>query len=97
MAKIDIKDNITFKSQGKFTLLDELEAQNLDVNYNCRTGFCGACKTKVLKGSVEYLRDPLYKLQNNEILTCCSRAKEDLAIAFDDKVNVFQSAYAITL
>ena len=97
MTKIDIKDNITFNSQGKFTLLDELEAQNLDVNYNCRSGFCGACKIKVLKGSVEYLRDPLYKLKKDEVLTCCSRAKDDLSIAFEDKVDIFQSAYAITL
>ena len=97
MPKINLLDNDSFESLGKATLLEELEAQNLDVNYNCRSGFCGACRVKLVKGEVETIQKPVCRLAEDEILSCCSRANEDVELAFDQKVNLFQSAYSLTI
>ena len=97
MPKVTIQKGQSFTTGEKFTLLDELEAQDLDVDYNCRAGFCGACKTTLHKGEIEQVRDSMYRLKENEILTCCSRAKSDCEISFDKKVNVFQSSYSLTI
>ena len=40
------------------TVLETLERNNIDVDFNCRQGFCGVCRTKLLSGQVEYKLDP---------------------------------------
>ncbi|MDD7983342.1 class I ribonucleotide reductase maintenance protein YfaE [Lentisphaera marina] len=97
MAKIHIEDKHCFEAQGDISLLEELEAQNLDVNYSCRSGFCGACKATVVKGDVEHLESSMCKLAKDEILTCCSKAMGDIELSFKEKVNIFQSAYALNI
>ncbi|WDE97977.1 2Fe-2S iron-sulfur cluster-binding protein [Lentisphaera profundi] len=97
MAKIYIEDNLCFEAQGKTSLLEELEAQDLDVNYSCRSGFCGACKATVIKGDVENTESSMYKLAKDEILTCCAKAIGDVELSFKEKVNIFQSAYALNI
>ena len=36
------------------TLLDALEKHQLEVHYHCKSGFCGACRSKLKSGSVRY-------------------------------------------
>ncbi|GAB3016243.1 class I ribonucleotide reductase maintenance protein YfaE [Bowmanella dokdonensis] len=62
------------------TLLESLEAQQVDVHYHCREGFCGACRTKLLEGEVEYVTDPLAFIDDDEILPCCCVPVSDLKI-----------------
>lgn len=57
--------------QTDSTLLESLEAAGLDVHFHCRQGFCGACRTKLLEGEVEYKIDPLAFIDDDEILPCC--------------------------
>ena len=97
MPKVNIDNKFIVETQGKRSLLEELEEQNLDVNYSCRSGFCGACKATVVNGSVEKTENTMCKLAENEILTCCSKAEGDLELTFKNKVDIFQSAYALNI
>ena len=53
------------------SLLESLEAQNIDVQYQCREGYCGSCRARLLKGDVHYTEEPLAWVDDDEILLCC--------------------------
>ena len=53
------------------TLLEGLERAGIEVHYHCREGYCGACRTKMHAGQVEYVTDPLAFIDDDEILPCC--------------------------
>nr|WP_244903100.1 class I ribonucleotide reductase maintenance protein YfaE [Lacimicrobium alkaliphilum] len=65
---------------SKCSLLDSLESHQLEVHSHCREGFCGACRTKLIHGEVEYITDPLAYIDDDEILPCCCVPKSDLVI-----------------
>jgi len=62
------------------SLLAVLESHNLSVEYQCREGYCGSCRTRLLKGEVCYAARPLAFVQEGEILPCCCRAQGDIEI-----------------
>lgn len=62
------------------TLLEALEQAGLETRYHCRSGFCGACRTTLIKGEVKYINDPLAYMRPNEILPCVCKAATDLEI-----------------
>jgi len=72
--------NITFVRSGvqtewthqSGTLLETAEASGLKPNYNCRSGKCGACATRLVSGAVHYKRTPLITPAKGEVLTCCA-------------------------
>lgn len=57
--------------QADKTLIESLENAGLEVHFHCRQGFCGACRTKLSEGDVEYSIDPLAFIDDDEILPCC--------------------------
>ncbi len=61
-------------------LLTTLEAHNLSVEFQCREGYCGSCRMRLLKGEVAYAETPLAFLQQGEILPCCCLAKGEIEI-----------------
>ncbi|MGS0681625.1 class I ribonucleotide reductase maintenance protein YfaE [Shewanella sp. 125m-7] len=58
-------------NQQQQTLLEALEFKKVQIFSECRSGFCGQCKTKVISGKVSYIRDPLVTLEADECLPCC--------------------------
>lgn len=64
----------------KSTLLETLERHNVETPSHCREGFCGVCRTQLLKGQVEYTLDPLAYIDDDEILPCCCRPISDIEI-----------------
>jgi len=62
------------------SLLAGLERTNHAVEYQCRSGYCGSCRVKLLSGSVTYRECPLALILPNEILTCCCTVIEDIHI-----------------
>ncbi|RTE87304.1 MULTISPECIES: class I ribonucleotide reductase maintenance protein YfaE [Gammaproteobacteria] len=62
------------------TLLEALEQAGVETRYHCRSGFCGACRTTLISGEVEYINDPLAYMRPQEILPCACKAKTDLEI-----------------
>lgn len=67
-------------TQQHGSLLQALEAKKVRIFSECRRGFCGACKTKVLSGSVSYLTEPLADLNTDECLPCCCIPNDDLEL-----------------
>lgn len=77
---IVVKSHGEFKQQTRRTVLESLEVNNIEVHTSCREGFCGACRTKLNKGSVKYTTEPLAYFEDNEILPCCCVATSDIEI-----------------
>jgi ferredoxin len=77
---ITIKQHESVPCLAGKTLLESLEQQNIALHYHCREGFCGACRSKIISGQVEYLTDPLAFIDDDEILPCCCKALSDIEI-----------------
>ena len=54
------------------SLLDFAESQGLSPDYGCRSGQCGSCKTRVLKGRVSHSPQVSVPLADDEALLCCA-------------------------
>ncbi|OUR68850.1 hypothetical protein A9Q73_03365 [Bermanella sp. 47_1433_sub80_T6] len=61
-------------------LLESLEAQDVQVHYECRDGYCGACRTDLIEGEVAYLQEPMAWINQGEILPCCCVPKTPLKL-----------------
>lgn len=65
-------------NQQQQTLLEALEQKRVSTFSECRSGFCGQCKTKVISGSVSYITEPLVSLEADECLPCCCVPETDI-------------------
>ncbi|NMH61084.1 class I ribonucleotide reductase maintenance protein YfaE [Alteromonas ponticola] len=77
---IDVVDVGCATSSSDKTLLESLETANIEIHFHCREGFCGACRTQLIEGEVDYTTDPLAYINDDEILPCCCIAKSNLKI-----------------
>lgn len=68
---IDVVDVGTVTATTEDTLLTSLEKAGVRAQFHCREGFCGACRTTLLAGEVDYTTDPLAFIDDDEILPCC--------------------------
>lgn len=57
---------------GAGSLLEFAEASGLKPEFGCRAGACGACKTRLVAGSVAYTRETSAAHADDEVLICCS-------------------------
>ena len=83
MFRIDV-DNINGKTEslyvyGDESILTELEANNILVNYSCRQGHCGSCILQLVSGDVIH-QECLVPLSKGEILACQSKPVTDIKI-----------------
>jgi len=75
-----ITEDLIFHLEESETLLEGLERTGHKVEYQCRSGYCGACRVTLRSGSVDYINTPLAYLRQDEILPCCCRALEPLVV-----------------
>ncbi|HEJ9094503.1 TPA: class I ribonucleotide reductase maintenance protein YfaE [Serratia odorifera] len=61
-------------------LLEVLELHDVQVEYQCRSGYCGACRLKLVKGEVAYQQQPLAFINDGEILPCCCMPLADIEL-----------------
>lgn len=78
--RIDIVNMECISSIPDKSLLESLEAAGIACHYHCRDGFCGACRTKLLSGTVDYLTDPLAFIDDDEILPCCCYPTSEIKV-----------------
>lgn len=81
-VKLNIDGHI-FRGNNQQTLLEQAETAGVEINYNCRAGFCGACKVTLTSGQVEQPDVPALlpqERQQGKILACCCIPKTDLKI-----------------
>jgi len=62
------------------SLLELAEACDVPVRWSCRTGVCHTCETALLSGTVSYAPDPVDDPADGDVLICCSRPREQLAL-----------------
>ena len=55
------------------TLLELAEQHGITAPYSCRSGACGTCSVKVIKGAVEYFDPPIAKLEPDCALICSAK------------------------
>ncbi|TWT43425.1 2Fe-2S iron-sulfur cluster-binding protein [Botrimarina hoheduenensis] len=74
-----VGSQVRFTSAGPFrwegdypSLLELAEARGIPVASGCRAGNCGACRVRVLKGSVTALRSTSVAIGEGECLACIS-------------------------
>ena len=70
------------------TLLELAEARGLDPPFSCREGTCGTCRTRLIEGSVTYVKEPTAHVADDEVLLCCAVP----AMAQDETENRIQLA-----
>jgi ferredoxin-NADP reductase len=77
------RSNKRLAGVGTRTVLELAESQGIAIPYDCRSGVCGQCKTRLLSGSVvmaaEDALDPLDRA-NNMILACQARCRDDVVV-----------------
>jgi ferredoxin len=61
-------------------LLDTLERHGHQLEYQCRSGYCGACRTPLLAGKVHYPEPPLAFVEAGQCLPCCCRPVGDITL-----------------
>ena len=59
-------------SAGDPTVLETAEAHGLTPDFSCRSGSCGSCATRLLKGKVSYRTPITAEHAEDEVLICCA-------------------------
>ncbi len=80
--------NITYETSGKnasyqstkSNLLAHAKASGIHLPASCRSGHCGTCAVKLMRGQVQYLREPQAEIAADEILPCVCSPASDLTI-----------------
>ena len=70
-------------TDGSMPLLDLAEANDVDLDYGCRTGSCGDCKARLLKGKADMEHEEGLEPKEKEagyILTCVARPRGDCTL-----------------
>lgn len=62
------------------TLLDGLLRTGHDVAYQCKSGYCGTCRLRLISGKVSYTQMPMAYIATGEILPCCCRLESDVSV-----------------
>jgi CDP-4-dehydro-6-deoxyglucose reductase len=75
----------SFAADAGEKLLDAALRQGLTLPYGCKDGACGACKGKVVSGTVDHGKAQAHALKDDEkaaglTLYCCATAQSDLVI-----------------
>ena len=77
------RSNKRLAGVGTRTVLELAESLGIALPYDCRSGVCGQCKTRLLSGSVvmaaEDALDPLDRA-NGLILACQARCRDDVVV-----------------
>lgn len=85
IPRIKVYNYGTYFYEHEFSLLDTLEANEVPAPFNCRGGYCGCCKVRLLDGEVEWVQDSLVDLPEGEILTCCCKPKTHIEIELPEE------------
>ena len=82
------------------TVLDAALRQGVNLRYGCRNGACGACKGKILQGSVSYDEPPIAledsDIEQNLALFCEAKPDSELVIEVEE-VDLGQAVEIKTL
>ena len=73
-----------FELQRGETLLAALERTGHTVEYQCRSGYCGACRLRLsdpqMAEQLHYLIEPLAHRAADELLPCCCQVRGEIVL-----------------
>jgi len=69
---VETRDGLLQPHPGE-SVLETLERHGHRVEFQCRSGYCGACRTPLLAGQVYYPHVPLAFVSRGECLPCCCK------------------------
>nr|WP_323901691.1 class I ribonucleotide reductase maintenance protein YfaE [Aeromonas caviae] len=69
-SQVQTLDGVLHPHPGE-SVLETLERHGHHVEFQCRSGYCGACRTPLLAGKVHYAAVPLAFVSQGECLPCC--------------------------
>lgn len=72
----------TIAWDGTSTLLDLAVRHGFKPSYGCRSGVCGTCACKLLRGRVSYIQTPVASTAKGTILLCIARPDSDVTLDF---------------
>jgi ferredoxin-NADP reductase len=81
-VKIDVNGE-ELQYNGKDTILEFFEDQDIPIAFACRSGVCGECKCKLIEGDVDSITDSGLtntEKKENYILTCVSRPRTNIKL-----------------
>jgi ferredoxin len=58
----------------------ELRTLTNQIKFDCKSGFCGQCKSKLISGKVTLIQSPIAMLEVEEILPCCCKSQTPIVI-----------------
>ncbi|CAL4319853.1 Uncharacterized ferredoxin-like protein YfaE [Buchnera aphidicola (Chaitophorus sp. 3695)] len=75
------KKNIIISKNDQSSLLQILIKNNINIDYQCKDGYCGTCKVILITGKILYFKKkPIAMLKKNEIVSCCCKVLSDIKI-----------------
>ncbi|WP_319783806.1 class I ribonucleotide reductase maintenance protein YfaE [Oceanisphaera sp. IT1-181] len=74
---------LSFELRAGESLLAGLERTGHAVEYQCRGGYCGSCRTTLISGEVSYQSTPLAFIAAGEVLPCCARPEGEVVLDID--------------
>ncbi len=88
MSQVTLANGTAFSANPGATILDAALAQGVVLEHGCRTGRCGSCKARVVRGTTAPLRASL-SLTDAEaaegwVLTCTSEALSDVQLDVEE-------------
>ncbi|MEX0447612.1 MULTISPECIES: class I ribonucleotide reductase maintenance protein YfaE [Xenorhabdus] len=72
--------SLYYSSSLHSNLLEALEQGKVQTEYQCREGYCGSCRVRLVKGKVGYPCKPLAFVNDGEILPCSCYPLSDIEI-----------------
>ena len=88
MPTVTLANGRAFAAEPGTALLDAALAAGLTLEYSCRTGRCGTCKTQVRSGRTRVLRDEVSLTAAEHaagfVLSCAREALDDVALEIED-------------
>ncbi|WP_192483293.1 MULTISPECIES: class I ribonucleotide reductase maintenance protein YfaE [Cysteiniphilum] len=73
MVRIKLNDQIITIDNNELTILEWLEQQGITANFQCRDGVCGTCRCQLISGNIEYTKEPLAFIKEDEVLICIAK------------------------
>lgn len=90
-------DEMRFYLHDGETLLAGMQrTHHQHVKFECRQGYCGACKMRVkaCTGRIDIIQKPIAILEEDEILACCCQITGSICVTYtaksdDSRAGVF--------
>lgn len=75
--------DVTFAIKSNETILECIYRNGMNIDYNCASGYCGKCKTRLLNGRVRLEHAggiSRRHIARGFVLACCTFPKSDIEI-----------------